>query len=66
MKLRTRLALTLGGATVALLVLIGWAQSRWHRHVRVEVLAEAAVPKSMAEAFRKGNLYGESGAAKPR
>ncbi len=45
MKLRTRLALTLGGATVALLVLIGWAQSRWHRHVRVEVLAEAAVQR---------------------
>jgi signal transduction histidine kinase len=43
MKLRTRLALTLGGATVALLVLIGWAQSRWHAHLRVEVLAEAAL-----------------------
>lgn len=43
MKLRTRLALTLGGATVALLVLIGWAQSRWHARVRVEALAEAAV-----------------------
>jgi signal transduction histidine kinase len=43
MKLRTRLALTLGLATVALLVLMGWAQSRWHSRMRVDVLAEAAV-----------------------
>ena len=43
MKLRARLALTLGLATVSLLVLMGWAQSRWHSQLRVEALAEAAV-----------------------
>jgi len=43
MKLRTRLALTLGAATVVLLVVMGWAQSRWHSRVRVEALAEAAI-----------------------
>jgi signal transduction histidine kinase len=43
MKLRTRLALTLGLATISLLVLLGWAQSRWHSQLRVEALAEAAV-----------------------
>jgi len=43
MKLRARLALTLGLAAVCLLVLLGWAQSRWHRQMRVEALAEAAV-----------------------
>jgi hypothetical protein len=43
MKLRARLALTLGVATISLLVLLGWAQSRWHSRLRVEALAEAAV-----------------------
>lgn len=43
MKLRARLALTLSLATIALLVLLGWAQSRWHSQLRVEALAEAAV-----------------------
>ncbi len=43
MKLRARLALTLGLATVSLLVLLGWAQSRWQSRLRVEALAEAAV-----------------------
>ncbi len=43
MKLRARLALTLGLATISLLVLMGWAQSRWHSQLRVEALAEAAV-----------------------
>ncbi|UCH29185.1 MAG: HAMP domain-containing histidine kinase [Myxococcales bacterium] len=43
MKLRTRLALTLGIATVAVLFALGWAQSRWHSRMRVDALAEAAV-----------------------
>lgn len=43
MKLRARLALTLSLATVSLLVLLGWAQSRWHSQLRGEALAEAAV-----------------------
>lgn len=43
MKLRTRLALTLGVAAVSLLVTMGWAQSRWHSRMRVDALAEAAV-----------------------
>ena len=43
MKLRARLALTLGLATVCVLVLLGWAQSRWHSRLRVDALAEAAV-----------------------
>ncbi len=43
MKLRTRLAVTLGLATVLLLVLLGWAQSRFHSQVRVDALAEGAI-----------------------
>jgi len=43
MKLRTRLALTLGVAAVSLLIIMGWAQSRWHSRMRVDALAEAAV-----------------------
>lgn len=43
MKLRARLALTLVVAAASLLVLLGWAQSRWHSRMRVEALAEAAV-----------------------
>lgn len=43
MKLRSRLALTLGIASVVLLVLLGWAQSRWSTRLRVDALAEAAV-----------------------
>jgi len=43
MKLRARLALTLGLATISLLVVLGWAQSRWHSRLRVDALAEAAV-----------------------
>jgi len=43
MKLRARLVLTLGVATVSLLILLGWAQSRWYSQLRVEALAEAAV-----------------------
>ena len=43
MKLRTRLALTLGLATISLLVLLGWAQSRWQSRLRVDAIAEAAV-----------------------
>lgn len=43
MKLRARLALTLGIAAVSLLVIMGWAQSRWHSRMRVDALAEAAV-----------------------
>jgi signal transduction histidine kinase len=43
MKLRTRLALTLGLATIALLVVLGWAQSRWHSQLRVDAIAEAVV-----------------------
>jgi signal transduction histidine kinase len=43
MKLRTRLALTLGVAAVSLLVIIGWSQSRLHTRLRVDALAEAAV-----------------------
>ena len=42
MKLRARLALTLGLATVAVWMLLGWSQSRWHSRLRVEALAEAA------------------------
>jgi signal transduction histidine kinase len=43
MKLRMRLALTLGLAAISLLVLLGWAQSRWQSKMRVDALAEAAV-----------------------
>jgi len=43
MKLRTRLALTLGLATISVLVVLGWAQSRWHSQLRVDAIAEAAV-----------------------
>lgn len=43
LKLRTRLAVTLGVATISLLVMLGWAQSRFHSQVRLEALAEAAV-----------------------
>jgi len=43
MKLRARLAMTLGLAAISLLVLLGWAQSRWHSKLRVEALAEAAI-----------------------
>jgi signal transduction histidine kinase len=43
MKLRTRLALTLGLATIALLVVLGWAQSRWHSQLRVDAIAESVV-----------------------
>jgi signal transduction histidine kinase len=43
MKLRARLALTLGLATVSLLLVLGWAQSRWSSQLRVEALAEAAL-----------------------
>ncbi len=43
MKLRTRLALTLGVATIAVLIALGWAQSRWQSRMRVDALAEAAV-----------------------
>ena len=43
MKLRARLALTLSLATASLLVLLGWAQSRWHSQLRGEALGEAAV-----------------------
>jgi len=43
MKLRTRLAVTLGLATVLLLVLLGWAQSRFRSQVRIEALAEGTV-----------------------
>ncbi len=42
MKLRARLALTLGLATISLLVLMGWTQSRWRAQLRVEAIAEAA------------------------
>jgi signal transduction histidine kinase len=42
-KLRARLALTLGVAATLLLVLMGWSQSRFHSQMRVEALAEAAV-----------------------
>lgn len=45
MKLRTRLALTLGVVTVSVLVLLGWGQSRFHMQVRIEALAEAAVSR---------------------
>ncbi|MGB8221023.1 MAG: HAMP domain-containing sensor histidine kinase [Polyangiales bacterium] len=43
MKLRARLALTLGVATISLLVLLGWAQSSWRSQLRAEALAEAAL-----------------------
>lgn len=43
MRLRTRLAVTLSLAAVSLLVLLGWAQSRFHSQMRIEALAEAAV-----------------------
>jgi len=43
MKLRTRLALTLGLATISVLVVLGWAQSRWHSQLRVDAIAEAVV-----------------------
>jgi len=43
MKLRARLALTLSIATISLLVLLGWAQSRSSSRLRAEALAEAAV-----------------------
>ena len=43
MKLRARLALTLGLATIALLVLMGWGQSVLHTRLRTEALADAAV-----------------------
>ncbi|MFZ1865850.1 MAG: HAMP domain-containing sensor histidine kinase [Polyangiales bacterium] len=43
MKLRTRLAVTLGLATVVVLVILGWAQSRWQSQMRIDALAEAAV-----------------------
>jgi len=43
MKLRARLALTLGVAAVSLLVILGWAQSRWQSRLRIDALAEAQV-----------------------
>lgn len=43
MRLLGRLALTLSLAAVALLLLLGWAQSRLYQSTRVEVLAETAV-----------------------
>ena len=43
MKLRARLALTLGVATISLLVLLGWAQSSWRSQLRADALAEAAL-----------------------
>ena len=43
MKLRTRLAVTLGLATVVVLVILGWAQSRWQSQMRIDALADAAV-----------------------
>jgi signal transduction histidine kinase len=43
MKLRARLATTLGLATVIVLVMLGWAQSRWQSRMRVDAMAEAAV-----------------------
>lgn len=43
MKLRTRLAVTLGLAAISLLVLLGWGQSRWQSRIRLDALAEAAV-----------------------
>ncbi len=43
MKLRTRLAVTLGLATISMLVLLGWAQSKFRSQVRIEALAEGAV-----------------------
>ncbi|MGB5348280.1 MAG: HAMP domain-containing protein, partial [Polyangiales bacterium] len=43
MKLRARLAVTLGLAAISLLVLLGWAQSRWQSRIRLDALAEAAV-----------------------
>ncbi|MBT8452183.1 MAG: HAMP domain-containing histidine kinase [Deltaproteobacteria bacterium] len=43
MKLRARLAVTLGLAAISLLVLLGWGQSRWQSRIRVDALAEAAV-----------------------
>lgn len=43
MKLRARLALTLGVAAALLLVLIGWSQARFQSRIRIDALAEAAV-----------------------
>ena len=43
MKLRARLAVTLGLAAISLLVLLGWAQSRLQSRIRLDALAEAAV-----------------------
>lgn len=45
MKLRTRLAVTLGLAAISLLVLLGWGQSRWQSRIRLDALAEAAVQR---------------------
>ena len=43
MKLRARLALTLAIASISVLILLGWAQSRFHTRMRVEAFAEAAI-----------------------
>ncbi len=45
MKLRARLAVTLGVSAVLLLFTIGWAQSRFHTQTRIDALAEAAVQR---------------------
>ncbi|MGB8328659.1 MAG: HAMP domain-containing sensor histidine kinase [Polyangiales bacterium] len=59
MKLRARLALTLGATTVSLLVLLGWAQSRWQSRLRVEVLAEAAVHRMESGERERCEAYPE-------
>lgn len=59
MKLRARLALTLGLATISLLVLLGWAQSRWHSQVRVSALAEAAVHRMESGGRQRCEAYPE-------
>lgn len=45
MKLRTRLAVTLGIATVTVLILLGWLGARLQRRVRLDAAAEATVQR---------------------
>jgi signal transduction histidine kinase len=66
MKLRTRLALTLSVSAIALLVLIGWSQSRFHAQLRVDALAEAAVHRMESGGRARCEADPESWPAPPR
>jgi signal transduction histidine kinase len=66
MKLRARLALTLSISAIALLVLIGWSQSRFHAQLRVDALAEAAVHRMESGGRARCEADPESWPASPR